>query len=153
RAASPLETAALFAAFLGALALHGTRAFVVPATGGLLRALAHPPTGVVVGLSAALAIVLALALRQRTPDVRRPWLLLLLAPAPFIPLLGGRALVLLAFTPPVVMLLATAAAGASLAASQLRVNADRIPALALWIAGFVVYVLVGMRIPGPAGPQ
>jgi hypothetical protein len=137
------------------LALWQTRVHAVPTATVLWRGVSDPPGIGRLVLAAAVGILGAALLRRRPADVRRPLLALLLAAAPLVPLFTGRGLWLLAFQGPALILLAAAALAvavirqmAASAATEMRLRGA-----ALFGAAFLFYVLVGTRIPGPAGPQ
>jgi hypothetical protein len=141
-----------------AIALQGSRVLVAPSQGGLYRGVADPPSvpRLVVALAAGAVLGVVLALRG---GAARPLLVLLASALPVVPLVLGGGLLLLAFQGRVMVLLASAALGACLGAvlpglsGLLRsgVPAARTPALIL--VSVVFFGALGLRIPGPAGPQ
>jgi hypothetical protein len=123
--------------------------------GGYWRGVSGLPGGLRILLALAMGVLVAFALRRRPRSAQTPLFALLLAAAPFVPLLTGRLLALTVFQGPVLWLLAAAVAGvvAARALSERVVPWPAIPAWWLLIVAFVFYALLGLRIPGRAGTQ
>lgn len=152
-------SAGVAAAIALPLALGGTELHVVPAGDGVWRGLCDPPSAA--RLLAALlgGLAGALVLRRVSARVQRPLLALALAGAPLVPLLTGRASVLLAFQPPLLLLVVAA----SLAVALSRLVEERAPRFPTWpalrqdallvVVAWGFFALLGRFLPGPAGPQ
>jgi hypothetical protein len=145
----------LVALAIAAAALAWDASFhVVPAEGGAWRGISDPPGALRVAFSLLLAIGGALALSRLAPAVRRPFVVLLAAALPLVPVLTGRLVALLLFQGPVLRLLA----GAVICVAVVRLWAasgpgpGRAPLPLLFAAAFAFYAAWGERVPG-SGPQ
>jgi hypothetical protein len=143
------RTATLAMALALPIALAGTRFCVVPTADGAWRGLVDPPGALRVALAAVLGLTGARLLRDRGA----PFLVLLLSAAPLVPVLTGRFLPLLAFQGPVLLVLALGATAVVVGRSRPSRMPKPARPEALFAIAFLFYVLLGTRIPGPAGPQ
>jgi hypothetical protein len=145
-----------------AIALRGTAFHIVPRSGGAFRGISDPPH---FGHIAAALLVgsLVAAFFARRGRAVTPLLALGVAALPFIPVGLGFGEAFLAFQGPVLPLLAASALGAALVlALDPATGAGPRPAFsrflrlgepALVALAFGFYLLLGTRLPGPAGPQ
>jgi hypothetical protein len=127
---------------------------VVPAAGGAWRGISDPPGAGRVALALLAGILGATGLARVAPDLRRPFVALLAAALPVVPVLTGGLVPLLVFQGPVLRLLAGAVAAVAivrLAAASGR-GPGRAPLPLLFAAAFAFYAAWGERVPG-SGPQ
>ena len=139
------------AALATALALRGTGFHVVPASGGDWHGVTDVPgAGVLAGALAA-GLGLAVAFRRLGLPVA-PWLALGTAALPLLPAMLRVSLPLLFFQGAAITLVGIAAGVVALTRAR-PAFAERDPGAVLLPLGLAFYVLLGMRVPGPAGPQ
>lgn len=136
------------------LALWRARAHVVPTLDGpWWRGLSDPPSVLRVAAALGAGALLALLLSRWPAAARRPLLVMAVALAPLVPVLGGLGSVLLLFQGPVLAVVGAAAlALAVLRARPWRIP-DRVPGAALFAIALGFYGIVGTGLPGLAGPQ
>jgi len=153
RGITPLD-AGLALGLLACLAWWPARAMLVPTAGGPWRGVADPPSAAWLAISGCAAVVLAAALARAPVPVRRPLLFLGLAAAPLWVVATGRIPVLLVFQGPALVVLAAAVLCVAIArAHRARPFLPAVSGRAAFASAFAFYVLLGLRIPGPAGPQ
>jgi hypothetical protein len=145
-----LAGASVFAAW----ALGGTHFFLVPTSDGLWSGVSDPP-GLTRLLYATLAgVVTTAALRGRPSGVIRPFLFLLLATAPLVPLFTRRLAIALVFQGPGLVLVETAVLSVVVVRSlRLPRLSSRFVAPILFVVGFGFQVIAGRQLEGAAGPQ
>ncbi len=135
-----------------AIIFAGTHFQVVPTASGDWRGIAAPPTLLQLALAIVFSVVAAIA------ALRLPWrstrLLQFgaLAALPFVPVVTGWGQGLLFFQGPVLMV-AFGAVAALMIARRRRERGLRVRPVILFGIAIVVFVLLGMRLPGSAGPQ
>jgi hypothetical protein len=125
----------------------------VPTLHGEFRGLTDPPSLTRFLLAAGVALAALTVLGRLKRSVTTPFLALALAACPFFPVLTGRLPLLLAFQGPVIVLV-----GSMAGAVALRRLAEGRPswdpsAGVLFGAAAGLYLVLGMFVPGPAGPQ
>jgi hypothetical protein len=135
------------------VALLSTGFHLVPTLRGGFRGITDPPSLARWLVAAAVALA-ALSLLVRCPrQARAPLLALALAACPILPVLTGRLPLLLAFQGPVLVLVGLMAGAVALG----RLAGSRTPwdpsSAVLFAAAFALYAVLGMFVPGPAGPQ
>jgi hypothetical protein len=148
-----LERLALGVALGLPVALQGTRFHVVPTSSGTWSGISDPPAAGAAALGAAVGIVAFLVLRGPRTRTARPLLVLLSAALPFVPALTGRAEAFLLFQGPTTLVLGVAAATVAVVDALARRHAPHAPGGLLFAAALAFYVALGLRLPGPAGPQ
>jgi hypothetical protein len=133
------------------IALARTTFLVVPTEAGLWRGIANPPGIGRLALAAAVAALAAWFAHRLPRRACYPLLAGLLAAAPLVPIATGHAVLLLAFGPPLMRIVLCAAVAAAL--SRIRPSwTDPSPRTCAVLA-FAFYAIVGLYLPGPAGPQ
>jgi hypothetical protein len=152
--ASARRLALLALALALPLALAGTGFHLVATPAGPWRGLSDPPGPARLLLSAAAAAAFAWALRRAPAHVTSPLLWLCLAGAPLLTVATGWLPALLAVQGPMLVLVGAM----TLTVVGLRSGLSPRPWLArsgatLFLAALAFHLLVGLRIPGPAGPQ
>lgn len=135
------------------LALWTTRFHLVPTAEGCWHGLSDPPGLVRLIAAAALAALVAWCFAGTTAAA--PLLGLSLAAAPLVTALTGRFTGLLAFQGPALVVVAAALLGAAVARATPRPWLSRVRpgAATLFALTFAAYALLGLRLPGAAGPQ
>ncbi len=136
-----------------ALAFWDSRFHVVPTSAGWWRGVSDPPGLARVLAAAITGALLSAGLWRRPARVRIPLLALAIAAAPLVPVWTGRALPLLAFQGPVLVLVCGAALSLSLSRVIAVGDPGRVPAVWLFLAAFAFDAALATRIPGAAGPQ
>ena len=136
------------------MALRQTRFHVVPTSGGNWSGLSDPPSAGALAIGLAVALASFLVLKGPRARAARPLLVLLTAALPIVPAWTGRAAALLLFQGPVMVVLGIAAAtAADRQGAAAQRHAPHTPRGLLFAAALAFYVALGLRIPGPAGPQ
>jgi hypothetical protein len=137
-----------------AIALGATRFHFVPTADGPWRGISDPPHLARILCAAAAGLLTMAALKRRPSRVAEPFLFLLLAAAPLLPLITGRGVLAVVFQRPVLALV-EAAVVAVVAVRSLRVPAPKIRPMMplLFAAGFLFHSIVGPRLAGSAGAQ
>ena len=153
RPVPPWVTVGAGVAVFLSLALWSTRSHLVPTVEECWHGLSDlPRPGWLIG-AAAIATFVAWSLRGTAAAL--PLLGLAVAAAPLLPALTGRFPLLLAFQGPALVVVAAAVLGAATARGTPRPWLSRLrpgPAI-LFASTFGVYALLGLRLPGAAGPQ
>jgi hypothetical protein len=137
-----------------AVAFWATTSHVLPAAGGGWRGLGNAPSPGRIAMAVAAGLLVAGLLHRRQARERAPLLLLFCAALPLIPVWSGRALPLLAFQGPLLVLLAFVVAGLCLAPRLSALGGAA--TVSLWLVfatGFAFYATLAQRLPGRAGPQ
>jgi hypothetical protein len=150
---APLERVALAVAIGLPVALRQTRFHAVPTSGGTWSGLSDPPTAGALAVGLAVALAAFLVLKGPRARAARPLLVLLTAALPIVSAWTGHATALLLFQGPVLVILGIAAATAAVANAASQRNTPHTPRGLLFGAALAFYVALGLRIPGPAGPQ
>ncbi len=146
-----LRALAVFAAVFAFAALAGASFHVLPTSAGVWRGVFDPP-GAARFVLAAVAGLLAALLQNRRPALFFPLVCLGLAAAPLAPLATGRALPLLLFQGPALLVVAAVAAALAGLPALLRSGRPWSPARAFLVAA-LAFLALGSRLPGPAGAQ
>jgi hypothetical protein len=141
------------------LVLRDAQVLLAPAGDGLRRVLARPPDVATALLLLAVAMgAAALLVRRSAPHA--PWVPLLglaAAALPLVPLLTGEVVVLAALQGPAVVLLALPLLAMALVRTteagllRLALPAPRAPFMLL--GAWLLFALLTLRLPGPAGAQ
>jgi hypothetical protein len=134
------------------LALAHTTFLVVPTDDGPWRGVVDPPSARRVALSWIAGAMFAVLARRLAPGVTRPLWLGLLAAAPLVPVITGRAVALLVFGPVAMRVVLCAAAGVAIARA-IKARGGRVPSFVWPSAALVFFLAVGLHLPGAAGPQ
>lgn len=160
--ASPLALAALAVCVALPLALARTEVHVVQTQAGVWRGLADAPSLWRCVLCLGVGGAAAWALRRANTAVRRPLYVLALAAAPFVPLLTGHGLGLVALQMPGLLPIASGLLG--LSAGRAWLAHEPGPAatarargwgreIVLALTAFLFYAWLSGHLPGSAGPQ
>ena len=149
----PLDAGLAFGLF-ACLGSWPARALLVPTADGPWRGVVDPPGATWLAVSALAALAVTAALARAPSRVRRPLLILALAAAPYAVVALGRAPLLLVFQGPALVVLAAAVLCVAIArAHRARPFLPAVSGRAAFAAAFAFYAVVGLRLPGPAGPQ
>ncbi len=141
----------VFAAVVAFVSLTGVSFHVLPTSDGDWRGVLDP-VGVARYLLAAGAGLVAVWLERGRPALLGPLLCLGFAAAPLVPLATGHALPLLLFQGLGLLPVATGAAAMVFLPALLRAGRPWNPVLAFILAA-VAFLVIGSRLPGPAGAQ